>query len=102
MVVSQNANKWLFFLKKTIFYDDMGSIHQAFLVHSKVLCPKENHLYELNYPLFHGMKILFERRNDTGRSIKLSEAMNYLKKYLTLVQVTSSVQNRLMDFNGTE
>ena len=56
----------------------------------------------LNYPLFHGMKILFERRNDTGRSIKLSEAMNYLKKYLTLVQVTSSVQNRLMDFNGTE
>ena len=80
----------------------MGSIHQAFLLHSTVLCPKENHLYELNYSLFHGMQFLFERRNDTGRSIKLNETMNYLKKNLTLVQVTSTVQNRLMDFNVTE
>ena len=81
-VISQNANKWLFFLKRTIFYDDMGSIHQAFLLHSKALCPKENHLYELNYPLFHGMQFLFERRNDTGRSIKHSETMNYFLKTL--------------------
>ena len=48
---------------KSIFYDDMGTTHQELLLHSKVLWLKENNLYELNYPLLHGLQSSLEKVN---------------------------------------